>query len=75
MLGIVGLLETLWLWFRVKNNYEGWKKSPLFWDVAKFGARNPERAWKIYIIVLIAAMDIAALVIILMFVLGRYSFY
>ena len=74
-LGLVCIFWTLFIWYRVRPNYEGWKKSPLFIDVAKFGAKNPERAWKIYLTLLLCAMDIIAIVLILAFALGKYSFY
>jgi hypothetical protein len=49
--------------------------NPLFFGVAKIYVKDHEKAWKIYIISGLIAMDIVALVIIILFILGRYSFY
>ncbi len=69
-LGVVCICWSLFLWFRVRTNYERWKGNPLFFDPASFGAKNPERAWRIYINLSLISMNVVALVIIILWILG-----
>ncbi len=75
ILGLVCLCLNLFIWFRVRTNYERWRTSPLFFSTYDLCFKRNEKIWRITLVSSLILMDIMALIIIFVFILGKFSFY